>query len=723
MKHLLMAASAIALLGVSACSPSSETTTTTETSATPSPTPTTASMPEGQPEFGSFGIDLDVVDESVEPGDDFNKYVNGKWLASFEIPSDRTRFGVFDMLAEKAENQVKSIIETTAEAAPPAGTLEGKIAAFYNTYMDVDTINAKGIEPAQPYLDRIAAIDSREELADVFASTGFSAPFGGWVDVDAKQTDEYIFYITQAGLGLPDRDYYLKDTADFIAKREAYQAFLETMLELAGYEDPAAGAQMVYDLEAQIAEAHWDRAVGRNRNLTYNKLSRDELVELGGGFPVQAALDGLGIGDQEYFVVRQVAPTAEELEESGLSEEDIEQLGAGVAGLFEIAQNGDMDAWKAYLTAHFLMDHADVLPSEIDDARFDFYGKTLGGQPEQRVRWKRAVDATEGALGEAVGKVYVDEHFQPAAKAAMVDLVENLRKAMRQNLEGLEWMGDDTKVEAYDKLAKFTPKIGYPDKFETYDDLTITPGEAFANEIAVADWQYADMISQLGQPIDKTEWFMFPQTVNAYYSPTRNEIVFPAAILQPPFFDLYADPAVNYGAIGAVIGHEMGHGFDDQGSKSDGDGLLRNWWTDEDDAAFKERTQALVAQYNEFCPIENSEDDTVCVNGRLTLGENIGDLGGLSMAYTAYKLSLNGEEAPVIDGVTGDQRFFMSWAQVWRALYREERLRTQLATDPHSPPMYRINGIVRNMDAWYEAFGVTEDNALYVPPAQRISIW
>ena len=305
----------------------------------------------------------------------------------------------------------------------------------------------------------------------------------------------------------------------------------------------------------------------------------------------------------------------------------------------------------------------------------------------------------------------------------MEELVENLRAAMSANLENLEWMGAETRVEAQDKLAKFRPKIGYPEVFEEYEGLEITEGMAFENRMAVAEWQYNDMISQLGQPIDRTEWGMFPQTVNAYYSPNRNEIVFPAAILQPPFFDLNADPAVNYGAIGAVIGHEMGHGFDDQGSRSDGDGMLRNWWTEEDLEAFRERTDALVAQYNEFCPIQNSEEDTVCVNGRLTLGENIGDLGGLSMAYTAYQLSLNGEEAPVIDGYTGDQRFFMSWAQVWQAMYREEAQRTQLATDPHSPPMYRINGVVRNMDQWYEAFGVTEDDELYLPPEERITIW
>ena len=720
MKHLLMAVSAISLLGVAACAPSDKPEVTeTETPETGS----TETAAKEAPEIGTFGIDLEYVDESRKPGDDFNKYVNGKWLDTFEIPADKSRFGVFDKLAENAETQVRTIIDETADAEPPINTLEGKIAAFYNAFMDEETIEEKGLAPAQPYLDRIAAVESREDLARLFASNGFAAPFGGYVDVDAKAPDTYIFYLGQGGLGLPDRDYYLKDTPNNLELREAYMAVLKDMLEIAGYDDPAAAAESVFELETQIAQAHWDRAVGRNRNLTYNKLTKEELIELGGDFPTALVLEEIGLGDQEEFVVRQVAPTEEEIAESGLSDDQIAKLGAGVSGLFELANTADLDAWKAYLTAHFLIDHARVLPSQVDDEVFEFFGKTLGGQPEQRARWKRAVDATEGALGEAVGKVYVERYFKPEAKAAMTELVENLRKAMRQNLEGLDWMGEDTKVEAYDKLAKFTPKIGYPEKFETYDDLEISEGEAFANAMAVGEWQYEDMLSNLGKPIDKTEWFMFPQTVNAYYSPNRNEIVFPAAILQPPFFDLYADPAVNYGAIGAVIGHEMGHGFDDQGAKSDGDGVLRNWWTDEDTAAFKERTEALVAQYDAFCPIQNSEEDTVCVNGSLTLGENIGDLGGLSMAYTAYKLSLNGEEAPVIDGLTGDQRFFMSWAQVWRALYREERTRTQLASDPHSPPQYRINGIVRNMDAWYEAFGVTEEDELYIPPEKRISIW
>ncbi|MEM1087582.1 MAG: M13 family metallopeptidase, partial [Pseudomonadota bacterium] len=460
-----------------------------------------------------------------------------------------------------------------------------------------------------------------------------------------------------------------------------------------------------------------------------NKLTKDELIALGDGFPVQVMLDGLLLGNQSEFVVRQVQPDAEEIAELGLNEDQVEKIsGGGIAGIMQVMNTAELEDWKAYLSAHFLSDHASVLPSKIDQATFEFYAKQLSGQEEQRPRWKRAVSAVEGSLGEAVGKVYAARYFPEENKAAMDELVANLRLAMADNLNEITWMGDATKDEARDKLAKFTPKIGYTEKFETYDGLVIGDS-AFENVRAADDWSYQDMINQLGQPIDKTEWFMLPQTVNAYYSPNRNEIVFPAAILQPPFFNIDADPAINYGAIGGVIGHEIGHGFDDQGSKSDGDGVLRNWWTDQDKANFEARTDALVGQYNGFCPLDNGE---TCVNGRLGLGENSGDLGGLSMAYKAYRVSLDTdgdgvvseeEEAPVLGGFTGDQRFFMAWAQQWRNMYREDALRQQLIRGPHSPPYYRVNGIVRNFDEWYEAFDIGPDHALYLPPEERIRIW
>lgn len=679
--------------------------------------------------WGEWGVNLDFRNTDVKPGDDFNAYVNGAWISTFEIPADRTRFGSFDLLGEKSEQRVRKIIEELGAAAPDSATLEGKIAAYYNAYMNTDAIEAAGLAPAEPILAQIKAAATREDLAALFATNGVPSPLGGFVDVDSKQPDQYIFYVNQAGLGMGDRDYYLVDSEKNIELRAAYVAMVTTLLTEAGFADPAAAAASVFELETAIAKAHWDRALGRNRNLTYNKLSKDEMVALGGAFPTAQMLDASGLGGQDYFVVRQVTPTADEIAENGLSEEDVAKIsGGGVEGIFRLMTDAPIESWRAWLAAGYLRANADVLPKRIDDTVFAFYGTALTGTQEQRPRWRRAVTAVEGSVGEGVGKVYAERYFPAENKAEMDKLVANLRKAMASNLDELTWMGDTTKAEARDKLAKFTPKIGYPEKFETYDSLVVGDS-AFANSAAAGEWAYNDMISKLGQPIDKSEWFMLPQTVNAYYSPNRNEIVFPAAILQPPFFNLSADPAINYGAIGGVIGHEIGHGFDDQGAKSDGDGVLRNWWTPEDEANFRELTDALVGQYNTFCPLD---DGQTCINGRLALGENIGDLGGLSMAHKAYRLSLdtNGdgvvsadEEAPVLDGLTGDQRFFMAWGQVWRAKYRDEALRRQLQQGPHSPPEFRVNGIVRNFDEWYEAFDVQPGDALYLPPEERIRIW
>ncbi len=719
MRNLLFAS--VATLALAACSAEQEATQTTSPPEAATETNVERVVETtSRDDWGAFGLDVASMDKSVHPGDDFFRYVNGTWYDEFDMPADRTRYGSFTLLREKSEQRVKFIIDDLAEAKPDAATLEGKVAAYYNAFVDTDAIEAAGLAPAQPYLDRIAAIETSEDLAKVFAANGFSAPIGGWVDIDSKAPDSYIFYVTQAGLGLPDRDTYLTDDGKNVETREGYLTYLTLLLGEAGYEDPADAAARVLALETEIAKAHWDRTVGRNRNLTYNKLSKDELIGLGGEFPIALMLEELGIGDQENFVVRQVMPDAAEIEALGLTEEQVEKVsGGGISGILSVMDTASLDDWKAYLTAHFLSDHSSVLPKTIDDATFAFYSKQLRGQEEQRPRWKRGVSAVEGAIGEAVGKVYAERYFPAENKAAMDDLVVNLRKAMADNLNELDWMGDDTKVQARDKLAKFTPKIGYTEKFETYEGLEVG-SSALENSMSAGAWSYADMLSQLGQPIDKTEWFMLPQTVNAYYSPNRNEIVFPAAILQPPFFNLDADPAINYGAIGGVIGHEIGHGFDDQGSKSDGDGVLRDWWTPNDKEAFVAKTDALVGQYNAFCPLDDGE---TCVNGRLGLGENTGDLGGLSMAYKAYKMSLNGEEAPVLDGLTGDQRFFMAWAQVWRNKYRDDALRQQLIRGPHSPPYYRVNGIVRNFDEWYEAFDIGPDHALYLPPEERIRIW
>ncbi len=721
LKPLLLAASALAL--IAACSPGNGSGTAETASAPETAGASFEARPVttiGRDDWGAFGIDLGSVKAATAPGDDFFDHVNGGWLDTFEMPADYSRYGSFSLLAEKSEQRVRNIIDELAAAQSAITTLEGKIAAHYNAFMDIKAIEAAGLAPARPYLDRIAAISSYEDLAAVFASPGYTSPVGGFVNLDPKDPTRYMFQVTQAGLGLPDRDYYLVNDERNEALRAAYRNYLTILLGEAGYENTGEVADEIIALETRIAAEHWDRTVGRNRDITYNKVTREEFIAMGAGFPVGTMLTSLGVDSETEFNVRQVTPTDEEIAEYGLTQDMLAKIGGGIEGLFGVAATTDLETWKAYLTAHFLSDHAAVLPGVIDTANFDLYGRTLNGQEAQRERWKRGVQAVEGAMGEGVGKIYAERHFPAENKEAMDELVANLRTAMAANLDDIDWMGEATKVEARDKLAKFTPKIGYTEKFETYDTLAVSADDALGNLVAANQWAFEDNISKLGQPVDPTEWGMFPQTVNAYYSPQRNEIVFPAGILQPPFFNISADPAVNYGAIGGVIGHEMGHGFDDQGSKSNGDGVLENWWTEEDRAAFDALTDRLVAQYDAFCPLD---DGATCVNGRLGLGENIGDLGGLSMAYRAYKISLNGEEAPVIGGLTGDQRFFMAWAQVWRNMYREEALRQQLVNGPHSPPQYRVNGIVRNFDEWYEAFGVTEENALYLPPEERIRIW
>jgi putative endopeptidase len=678
--------------------------------------------------WGDWGINLDTKDTSVRPGDDFNAYVNGAWISSFEIPADQSRYGSFDLLREKSEQRVRFIIDDLAAASPAIDTPEGKIGAIYNAYMNTDAINAAGLSPVAPYFAKIDAVSNLEDLAKLTASVGFASPIGGFVFVDDKDPETYIFQMSLGGLGMPDRDYYLKDDEKSVELRAKYLELLTFMLGQAGYADAAAKAADVMAFETEIAKLDWDRTVSRNPEVTYNKLSREEFLALSSDFPVQTALDTLGVGAQTHFLVSEIPPTADELASAGLTAEDAAKLGDGFPGIFALSAQTPLDTWKAYLKAHFLIDNADVLPEDIDNAQFAFYGKALRGQPEKRERWKRAVTATENIVGEAIGKVFVERYFPAENKAEMDKLVANLRKAMDANIAELAWMSDDTKVKAVEKLNTFNPKIGYPEKFETYETLVVG-SNALDNAMAAAKWAFDDNMSLLGTTVDKTEWFMTPQTVNAYYNPSFNEIVFPAAILQPPFFNLSADPAVNYGAIGGVIGHEMGHGFDDQGAKFDAVGALNNWWTDTDQAAFRMLTDALVAQYDGFCPLD---DGTTCVNGRLGLGENIGDVGGLSMAYKAYQLSLDtdgdgtvsaAEQAPVIDGLSGDQRFFLGWAQIWRSKYREEALRQQLKTGPHSPPEYRINGVVRNFDEWYEAFDVGPDDALYLPPEERIRIW
>jgi len=671
-------------------------------------------------DFGEFGVQTQYIDPTVKPGDDFNRHINGKWLATVEIPADRTSTGGFIVLRDLSEERMKVIMEEVANGTNPAGSPAARVAAVYKAFSDTAAIEAAGLAPLYPTLTKIYAAKTPADLLNLFSEPGMASPISMGVSPDGKQSSINALYAGQAQLGLPDRDLYLVDNPRNREITGKYKDYLKFLLGEVGYPDPAKAAEAVFQLETKMARENWDRALGRNRDFTYNKLSLEEFAAFAPDVPLRATVDRMTGGKATEIIVAQLPPTKEELAAAKYTPEMAAKLGGGVPALARLIGTEPVANWQAWLVARYVSSKASVLPKRIDDASFAFYGTTLSGQPQQRPRWKRAISAVEGTVGELAGQVYAERHFPAANKAAMDKLVANLRSAMAVNLQELSWMGPETRVQAQAKLDAFRPKIGYPGKYKSYPGLELSATSAMANAQANDAWQQADNISRLGQPVDKDEWFMFPQTVNAYYNPTGNEIVFPAAILQPPFFNLTADDAVNYGAIGGVIGHEMGHGFDDQGSKSDGDGNLRDWWTPADKANFERLTSALVDQYNAHCPLD---DGKTCINGRLTLGENIGDLGGLSLAYRAYKMSLGGKEAPVIGGYTGDQRFFMAWAQVFRVKMREAAQRQQLQTDPHSPGPFRINGIVRNFDEWYKAFDVKPDNKLYLPPEKRIRIW
>ncbi|WP_374763209.1 M13 family metallopeptidase [Yunchengibacter salinarum] len=662
-----------------------------------------ASRPTG-PELGDWGVETDAMKPDVDAGDDFFRHVNGSWLDEYELKADEVRYGSFIKLRDRSEERVRAIIRDLAEAEPEKGTIEQKVGDYYASFMDVEALNEKGMAPIQPILDQFRAIQNREDLVSAFAKTGLhetTAPIDVSLSIDRKDPDQYRLSIVHSGLGLPNRDYYLEDTERFTRIRGSYESHIAEMLGFAGVEKEAAAkaAKDILALETRIAEHHWPVEKRRNRDLTYNPYSVEKLTSEFPDYDWNLLFSSMGI---------------EELEEVNVS------TPSAIGPLIDVIGETDLATFKAYLMYHAISGNAALLPEEVDKANFAFRGKVLSGREEQRERWKRAVNlvGSRDGLGEALGQIYVDRHFPPDSKQQMESLVENLRVALRQRVERLDWMGEDTKEEAFEKLEAFNPKIGYPDKWRGFDDVQIDPDDLFGNVLAVRSYWEREDIERLGEKTDRDEWFMTPQTVNAYYNPSFNEIVFPAAILQPPFFDPEADPAVNYGAIGAVIGHEMGHGFDDQGSKSDAKGVQRNWWTEADRERFEKRTQALVDQYDSYEPIEGET-----VNGRFTLGENIGDLGGLSMAYHAYKLSLGDEEAPVIDGFTGDQRFFMAWAQVWRGKNREQYMLRRLKSDPHSPEEFRVNGVVRNMDAWYTAFDVDKDDDLYLAPEERVSIW
>ncbi len=648
----------------------------------------------------SSGIIMANFDDTIAPGDDFYRYVNGSWLSNTPIPSDKSNYGAFTALSDEAEANLRIIIENAASQDAPEGSETQKVGSFFSSFMEEDLVNAIGAEPLQSTLAEIVEVSTKDEMWLKMAELNHISvqmPVGIYIDVDAMQSDQYISYLSQWGLGLPDRDWYLsEDDATHEEARAAYQSYIETALGLAGYERASEAANSVLAIEFLIAEQHWDRVKNRQEELTYNKMTLDELNSLSPDMNWGGYMEVLGISETTY-VIRQPSY---------------------IEGLNRLWNDISLQQWQDYSSFKYVDSLAPYLSDDFVQAQFEFEGRTLGGLEEMRPRWKRGVGVVDSALGEVVGSLYVDEYFQEEAKARMDVLVENLRRAFQVGINELEWMSDATKGQAQEKLAKFNTKIGYPEEWKDYSALSADPLDLVGNMLRSRRLEHSRELEKLGSPINRAEWFMTPYTVNAYYNPPMNEIVFPAAILQPPFFNVEADDAVNYGGIGAVIGHEFSHGFDDQGRKYDGAGNLRDWWTEEDVDAFTARASALVNQYNQFEVLPGK-----FLNGEFTLGENIGDLSGLAVAYKAYQMSLNGRAAPVIDGLTGDQRFFMGWAQVWARLYRDENLENRITSDPHSHSEARTNGIVRNFDLWYETFDVQPGDALYLAPDERVKIW
>ncbi|MBT2497895.1 peptidase M13 [Agromyces sp. ISL-38] len=654
----------------------------------------------------SSGIAHDELDEGVRPQDDLFRHVNGKWIERTAIPADKARYGSFLVLHEEAEHAVREIIEEAQDAEP--GTEARKVGDLYASFMNDQRADLLGATPIAGQLvevSLIASIDTFLETLGRLERQGVSGFAQLYVDNDPGDPERYLVFVEQGGIGLPDESYFREER--FAEIRTAYGAHLERMFGLARLEDPADRAVRVFDLETEIAKAHWDNVASRDSEKTYNlyqwadaAAAASGTTEADGGIDLATWRDAMGVpaGAFDELVLRQPS---------------------FVEGLSALLTDDRLPAWRDWLTWQVIRSSAAYLSNDFVEANFDFYGRTLTGTPQMRERWKRGVSLVEGAMGEAVGRIYVERHFPPAAKAEMDELVANLVEAYRQSISGLDWMGPKTRAKALDKLDKFTPKIGFPVKWRDYSALEIGD-DLVGNVRATAEFEFNRELGKIGKPIDRDEWFMTPQTINAYYNPGFNEIVFPAAILQYPFFTPERDAAANYGAIGAVIGHEIGHGFDDQGSKYDGDGRLTDWWTAADREAFEERTKALIEQFNALAPAQVPDHH---VNGALTIGENIGDLGGLAIAWKAYVISLEGSEPPVIDGLTGSQRFFLSWAQAWQMKGRDEEVVRLLAIDPHSPNEFRCNQIVRNIDEFYAGFGVTSHDALWLDPAERVTIW
>ena len=645
------------------------------------------------------GIAKDELDAEVRPQDDLFRHVNGRWIERTEIPADKARYGSFLVLHEEAEQAVREIIEEAQEAEP--GTEARKVGDLYASFMNEQRADLLGATPIAGQLVDVSLIRSVESFLETLGRLerqGVSGFMQLYVDNDPGDPERYLVFVEQGGIGLPDESYFREER--FEGVRTAYNAHLERMFGLAQLEDPADRAVRVFDLETDLAKVHWSNVDTRDSEKTYNLFQWADAAAAA-SVDLQVWRDAMGVPE-------------------GAFDELVLREPSFVEGLGALLTEERLPAWKDWLAWQVIRSNAAYLSNDFVEANFDFYGRTLTGTPQMRERWKRGVSLVEGAMGEAVGRIYVERHFPPAAKEAMDDLVANLVEAYRQSITALDWMGKKTRTRALGKLAKFTPKIGFPVKWRDYSKLEIDADDLVANVRATAEFEFNRELGKIGKPIDRDEWFMTPQTINAYYNPGFNEIVFPAAILQYPFFTAERDAAANYGAIGAVIGHEIGHGFDDQGSKYDGDGRLTDWWTEADRTAFEDRTKALIAQYDALAPAQVPEHH---VNGALTIGENIGDLGGLAIAWRAYVLSLDGAEPPLIDGLTGAERFFISWAQAWQMKGRDEEVIRLLAIDPHSPNEFRCNQIVRNIDEFYTGFGVTAEDALWLEPDQRVTIW
>ena len=658
-------------------------------------------LPSAQNPTLKSGIDPANFDKSIRPQDDLFRYVNGTWLAKTELPPDRAIYGTFVQLSDKAEADLYALIEELGgDKNKKPGSTAQQVGDFYASFINEAHINTAGASPLKTHLAEIDAIKTTAEMADVagkLSMLGLPGPVGGFIEADAGDPTKVALYLGQGGTALPDRDYYLKYDAPFPEVRARYQAYLEKIFTLSGRPTPVDDAKAVFALESQLASIQWTQVESRDAVKTYNKMAVTKIVADFPGFDWMAWARPQGIDQAPEWVIAQPS---------------------FFKGFAAMVPTTPIETWKAWLAAQYITLDAPLLSQDFQDAAFDFFGRTLSGQQQQRARWKRGVQLVNGTMGEALGQLYVGKYYPEAARARMQAMIDNLLEAYKQSITTLDWMTPDTRKEALAKLAAFRPKIGYPPKWKDYSKLVVKPDDVVGNFERATEIENEYQVGKLYKPVDRDEWLMTPQTINAYYNPVKNEIVFPAAILQPPFFDVTAEDAANYGAIGAVIGHEIGHGFDDQGRRFDGSGKLRDWWTQADETEFQKRAKMLVDQASAFSPVPGAH-----INGELTLGENIGDLGGLAIAYKAWKISLNGKPSPVIDGLTGDQRFFLGWAQSWRSKAREEYLRRQVLSDPHSAAEFRANGPVSNIDAFYTAFNVKPGDKLYREPEKRVKIW